>query len=210
MSLAARKADLRSLLRRRRAAHADPALLRTWNDAIEKRVEGLDAWKSAGAVITYAAMPGEPATRNLMRSVLARGGRVACLLHVAADDVYRGVWIGDADGDLHAGQFGIPEPKGRPGVAPEDVDLALLPGLGFDRYGRRIGRGRGYIDELCAWLGPRPVRLAPAFSWQIVDAVPAGPDDASMDLIVTEEETIRVAPARRSGGPEAAIGGLNI
>lgn len=206
MSLSSCKAELRSELRER-AATVDPERLAACDEALAARVRNLPEWKDARGLAAYASMPGEPSTDGLLQSFLARGDRVACLRYDADAAVYRPVRIRDVAADLEVGRFGIREPDGPPLASPRELDLALLPGLGFDRGGRRIGRGRGYIDEFCAWLGSRPTRVALAFSWQIVDEVPVGPRDEVMDVVITELETIRVAPGRRLGGREAAIGG---
>lgn len=198
MNLARRKTELRRELRRR-AAGIDPAKFPAWNRAVAERLFRTIEWARARSLAAYASMPGEPSTDGPMRDFLARGGRVACLRYDEIRAVYRPAWIRDVDRDLHAGRFGIREPEAPPVDSPTSFDLALLPGLGFDRLGRRIGRGRGYIDEFCAWLGRGTARVALAFSWQVVDEVPAGPDDEPMDVVITERETIRVASARPEG-----------
>lgn len=198
MNLASRKAGLRSELKRR-AAGIDPARLPAWNHAVAERLFATAEWAQARSLAAYASLPGEPSTDGPMREFLARGGRVACLRYDGDRAVYRPAWIRDVDRDLHAGRFGIREPGGSPVDSPASFDMALLPGLGFDRLGRRLGRGRGYIDEFCAWLGPGATRVALAFSWQVVGEVPAGPGDELMDVVITDRETIRVASARPAG-----------
>ena len=42
--------------------------------------------------------------------------------------------------------------------APEPVDLVLVPGLAFDLWGARLGRGAGYYDELIGRMSRRVVR----------------------------------------------------
>ena len=78
--------------------------------------------------------------------------------------------------------FGIAEPAGEPydGV----VDLAIVPAVGVDRNGNRLGRGGGYYDR---WLGRHKCRAAwvVALDCQLLDAVPAEPHDALMDGVFT-------------------------
>jgi 5-formyltetrahydrofolate cyclo-ligase len=71
----------------------------------------------------------------------------------------------------------------------EEIDFALVPGLGFDRRGGRLGYGGGFYDRLLAGL--RAFRVAAAFSVQMIDAVPMAPHDQYVDLVVTESGLIR-------------------
>ena len=68
--------------------------------------------------------------------------------------------------------------------------LAFVPGLAFDNRGNRLGRGKGYFDELLA--GFRGVKVALAFDLQVVDSVPATARDVPMDIVVTEERVVRI------------------
>ena len=91
---------------------------------------------------------------------------------------------------LDAGQWGIREPKPE---APEvDPDIILVPLLAFDRAGQRIGYGAGYYDMTIARLRSRKsvTAVGIAFAAQEVAAVPATPDDARLDLVLTESEII--------------------
>lgn len=92
--------------------------------------------------------------------------------------------------ELKPGKFGIPEPDSTsPGIAPEDLDLILIPGIAFDDSGVRIGYGKGYYDRLLAHI-PRERRVALAYSLQIADSLPAGETDVPLGLAVTESEII--------------------
>jgi 5-formyltetrahydrofolate cyclo-ligase len=66
-----------------------------------------------------------------------------------------------------------------------EIDLYILPGLAFDARGARLGWGRGHFDATLA-ATPRALRLAWAYEFQVVAAVPEGPGDERVDVIVTE------------------------
>jgi len=92
--------------------------------------------------------------------------------------------------ELKPGKFGIPEPcSTTPGIAPEDLDLILVPGIAFDDSGARIGYGKGYYDRLLVHI-PRERRVALAYSLQISDSLPCGGTDVSLGIVVTESEII--------------------
>ncbi len=71
-------------------------------------------------------------------------------------------------------------------LAPGDADMILVPGLAFDRAGRRLGRGGGYYDRLLADPALRARRVGVCFACQFVDAVPVEGHDARVDCVVTE------------------------
>ena len=78
-----------------------------------------------------------------------------------------------------------PEPEA-PIVTPEVI---LVPLLGFDRHGHRLGYGKGYYDHtLAAHRSATPTvqAIGLAFAAQEVDAVPVGAADQALDAIVTE------------------------
>ncbi|KAI9173607.1 hypothetical protein LWI28_003746 [Acer negundo] len=89
--------------------------------------------------------------------------------------------------------------------ANEPVDLFLLPGLAFDKSGRRLGRGGGYYDTLLTkyqelakeknWR--QPLFVALSYSLQILDEeiIPLTPNDVPVDALVTASGIIPITPA---------------
>jgi 5-formyltetrahydrofolate cyclo-ligase len=89
--------------------------------------------------------------------------------------------------DLRSGAFGVLEPsagRGAERLGPGDV--VVLPGLAFDRMGRRLGRGQGFHDRTFAVAGPTPLRIGACYAFQLVARVPHGSHDRKVDAIVTE------------------------
>jgi 5-formyltetrahydrofolate cyclo-ligase len=102
--------------------------------------------------------------------------------------------------------FGILEPAGsvREWLPPSRFDVILVPLVGFDREGNRLGMGAGYYDRALrqrrdrAWRRPRLVGIA--FACQEIGRIEPSPWDVALDLVVTEREVIiprRNAAARR-------------
>lgn len=92
--------------------------------------------------------------------------------------------------ELRRGQWGIREPALD---APEvDPDLVIAPLAAFDRRGNRVGYGAGYYDLTLAGLRARKriTVIGIAYAAQEVEAVPALPHDAPLDLVITEREVI--------------------
>ena len=86
--------------------------------------------------------------------------------------------------------FGVLEP---PPEAPViEPDILLVPLLGFDRRGYRLGYGAGHYDRTLATLRARRPILAVGLAWacQEVDLIPADGFDQPLDWVVTENEAI--------------------
>jgi 5-formyltetrahydrofolate cyclo-ligase len=91
---------------------------------------------------------------------------------------------------LASGVWGIREPNAdAPAVTP---DVLIVPLLAFDRAGHRVGYGAGYYDmTITALRAKKPVvAIGIGFAAQEIDAVPATPRDARLDLVLTEREVI--------------------
>ena len=100
--------------------------------------------------------------------------------------------IRDKNQDLVRGRYGIPEPRPElPAATAQELDemLFLVPAVGCDRRGVRLGRGGGFYDRL---LTQCACAVAVIYSCQLVEqALPAAEWDMPMDVVVTELETIQ-------------------
>lgn len=102
--------------------------------------------------------------------------------------------IENLDTDLETGRYGVRSPRDRcPLVEPQNIDLILVPGLGFDRDLNRLGRGAGFYDRMIESLietlgtaSTRPVLVGVCFNCQIVERVPTQAHDFPMDRIITQ------------------------
>jgi 5,10-methenyltetrahydrofolate synthetase len=91
---------------------------------------------------------------------------------------------------LAAGTWDIPEPPSDAEVGSVDTfDVLVVPGLGFDYRGGRLGQGGGFYDRLLATCRPKRV-VAVAFEDQIMDHVPTTSSDQRVDQIMTPERLI--------------------
>jgi 5-formyltetrahydrofolate cyclo-ligase len=147
-------------------------------------LEKQSVWERAKLLFFYAPLPSELDLWPLLRDSLAAGKTVALPRFDAATQRYVACQITDAARDLQDGQFGIREPAGDCiAVPPNRLDLVLVPGVAFDVHGRRLGRGKGFYDQLLASV--RGTTCGVAFDEQIVDAVPVEPHDVHLNCILT-------------------------
>ena len=89
----------------------------------------------------------------------------------------------EGNAKMHRGKFNIPEPTTEPYVG--DIDLILVPGVGFDKRGNRLGRGGGYYDKFITRLGRKTLLVGVGYDFQLVDEVPANRWDKRLDYVVT-------------------------
>lgn len=98
------------------------------------------------------------------------------------------------DGPLQVNQYQITEPVGEDSVSIDTLDLILVPLVGFDKRGQRLGMGKGYYDKTLAplmTLTKRPLLIGVAFACQQTDILPADKWDIPLDKIITENGMIR-------------------
>ena len=77
-------------------------------------------------------------------------------------------------------------------IAPKDLDLILVPGAGFDRYGGRMGMGNGYYDRFLKELSPSQY-MGVAWTQQIMDEpIPMDEHDQRMPMVATEQGVIEL------------------
>jgi 5-formyltetrahydrofolate cyclo-ligase len=93
--------------------------------------------------------------------------------------------------DLTVSQVGIREPVSGIPFPISTIDLVVVPGLGFDEYGHRLGRGRGFYDRFLAHPDFKGVACAMAFEQQMAPSVPVGPLDRHVNMIITNEKVRR-------------------
>lgn len=92
---------------------------------------------------------------------------------------------------LRPSTFNVPEPIGSElPISPAEVECVILPMVGFDRQGNRLGYGAGYYDRFLA-SNPHLRTIGLAFSCQETDAVPTDCYDIRMDEIITERDILR-------------------
>lgn len=166
---------------------------------IMERLLAHKAYRGARTIMCYVSVEGEVQTEHLIRAMLAEGKTVSvpwcepegCSMHAAV--------ITDFDHDLQKGHFDIPAP---PASRLNLIDRAairlfIVPGIGFDLTGTRMGRGRGYYDRYLADLTPHACTIGLAFERQIVRFVPREKHDVQLDRIITEMREIDCGAIRR-------------
>jgi 5-formyltetrahydrofolate cyclo-ligase len=132
----------------------------------------------------YWPFRGEIDVRELAHRHIEAGGIVALpvVVEKAAPVEF---WRWRPDVPMSRGLFNIPIPGERDVVAP---DVLIVPLVGFDGAGYRLGYGGGYYDRTLAASQPRPRTIGIAFAESELATIHPQPHDIPMSRIVTDRE----------------------
>ena len=183
------KAKLRKQLRlaRRSLSAAEHALRST---LAASAITRLAAFKNGARVAIYLPFDRETNTAALLVAARRRGVRI--YLPVVSDLRHRRLRFYPLSGKTRRGVFGISVPHRRgTALAPRWFDLIVVPLVGVDPEGRRLGMGGGFYDRALGfrrgrqqWKGPRLVGLG--FDCQRAVTVYAEAWDVHLDALATE------------------------
>lgn len=156
-----------------------------------ERLSAMDGFASSETVLMYAALASEVDLDPLMRLALGRGVRV-CVPRVDWDSrTMTAALVSNLDEDLVMGRYGVRSPGAWCAEIPlSGLEMVLVPGLAFDRFGARLGRGAGFYDRLLDG-GIECPTVGVCFADQIVERVPTEEHDCAMDRVVCEECELR-------------------
>lgn len=173
-----------------RAASLTRREIETAGEAAAALVAALPEWKQARTVCLYASFGSEPATDALLRLALSQG-RKLLLPRMSPAGTASVREVSSLD-ELKVSRLGIREPTdGATEGSAEESDLILVPGLAFDRRGRRLGRGAGFYDRLLRGLPRRTFLLGHAHAFQIAGLVPTEGHDVRVRAVATPQEVLR-------------------
>lgn len=154
--------------------------------AIRRRLLALPEFSNAKVLMFYVSKDGEVETRPIIEAALLRGKTV--LVPVIKERKRKMVVseILDPNKDLIVGPYGIYQPKAHMKVYhPRSIDLAIVPGIAFDKKGNRLGRGMGYYDKFLTGIRRNVPRIGLAFKFQLIRKLPTLSHDQPVTKILT-------------------------
>ncbi|OGW56022.1 MAG: 5-formyltetrahydrofolate cyclo-ligase [Nitrospirae bacterium RBG_13_43_8] len=161
---------------------------------IKQKLFCLPEFKTAKAILFYASFRTEADTTDIIEESLRMGKSVFVPKVDTIEHRLQLYEIKDLR-ELSPGYMGIPEPSLPDQRLHEikDVDLAIVPGVGFDRFGNRLGYGAGYYDILLSDVKKKIPFIALAYEEQLIDTIPSERHDIKVDAIVTDHQVIRAS-----------------
>jgi 5-formyltetrahydrofolate cyclo-ligase len=153
-----------------------PELKALQSEKIRVHLDAWTHWQEAVAACVFSPMATEP-------DILTPWPEEKKLLFPRVDGESLRLHHVEVRTQLQPGAFSLLEPlAGLPEVEPT-ADVILVPGMAFDRSGRRLGRGGGYYDRFLSHS--EGVRVGVCFEEQMVCEVPSEAHDLGMDFVIT-------------------------
>ena len=187
--------DAKGLLRRAAydARNAQPDKDRISEIAVTTLIK-LPEYQSAQTVLWYLDCRSELRTWHALPEALASGKRVV-VPYCTTDESSAnrlGLWWLRGMNELVVGKWKILEPPrerwGDPEqeIQPDQIEMAIVPGVAFSRDGARMGNGQGYYDRLLERMQPGCPLVGLCYECQLFDNLIVGQHDVFMDKVVTE------------------------
>lgn len=182
MDLPAEKRRLRAEVDTRLRA-LPPARRAVEEEWVTAAVQDTPEWRRARTLLVYRAVGTEFSVVGLTNAAWRAGKRVLFPRVVPGGEGTMTLHEVRAWAELRPGSFGIPEPlPSAPEGDPASADVALVPGLAWDRKGGRLGRGGGHYDRLIPRLS---AAWGVGFDCQLVAQVPMEAHDAPVHRVWT-------------------------
>ncbi len=193
MDAPAQRRELRRRLAERRRA-LPPTERISAAQGLRRSLEQLPEYFTDQRVAGYWASHGELPLNLVIPPLATRGQQFLLPVTGPGRQLRFAAWNpGEA---VEANRYGIPEPA-QPGelFEPFQLDLVLVPLLGFDRRGNRLGHGGGYYDRGFAFLNEQvrptePLLVGIAYAFQELPEVDEQHWDVPLDFVATERELI--------------------
>ena len=164
--------------------------------AVEKFM-ALPEYEKAHTIMWYIDCRSETRTKPQLLAEVEKGEKKIIVPYCTEDENGEnklGLWHMESLGEMVVGKWNILEPPkelwGNPEkeVTPEELDMIMVPGVGFDRDGGRMGNGQGYYDRTMEKVRPDCFLIALCYESQLFDNILVAPHDVYMDKVVTEKE----------------------
>jgi len=158
------------------------------SNIILDKLFSIQIFEKSNCIAFYSSLEKEVYTINMIQQTLTLG-KTVCLPKVNQKSHTMNFHIIDGLENLKKNTLGISEPID--GEICTNIDVAIIPGIAFDKSGNRLGFGSGYYDKFLS-SHSNSYKIALAFDFQIVDSINSLKHDVPMDLIITENRTIYI------------------
>ena len=160
---------------------------------IADNLRRLEEYQNSRIPLIYVSFKSEVDTHQIIIERLNSGLEVAVPKIDITNRRLKTYLLRDWKKELKPGVYGILEPDVKVAslIRPSQIDIVVVPGSVFDRRCGRYGYGGGYFDRFLSIEAPQALRIGLAFSLQFLPKIPLKIHDQRMDIIVTENKTLR-------------------
>jgi 5-formyltetrahydrofolate cyclo-ligase len=146
----------------------------------------LPEFKKAKKILFYISFDAEVQTREMIKKALAKGKQILVPVCKQKKKKIVPCFVSQIETGLMKGAYGISEPKQKFPGSLEDLDLIIVPGLAFDKEGRRLGRGLGYYDRFLKTISTDIPKIGLAFRFQVLSSLAKinEPQDFPVDKVL--------------------------
>lgn len=173
------KQALRAQIREKKRAMTEEEIV-SRSMALTEKFLSTDAYRQAKTIYGYLSYNQEVRTGPLLAQAL-KDGKAVAVPKVCGEEM-RFILMTDLDA-VAKGYAGIPEPIADGPIAQDPTALVLMPGLAFDRQGRRLGYGGGFYDKFLA-AEPNHPKIALCYDFQLLPALETDGHDIPVDLVI--------------------------
>lgn len=161
-----------------------------YSETIINKLYDTSFYKDAEVIMTFISFGDEVNTHDFIKKSLSDGKKIVVPITFPKTREIKASEIHGFD-ELEIGYHNILTPKNEfiRFINPEDIDLAIIPGVAFDRDGYRVGYGGGYYDRFLSKY-PNIKKLGIAFDLQLIDKVPKEDFDIPVEYLLTEKELV--------------------
>jgi len=159
---------------------------------IWKKLKALPEFIEAKTVMFYLSTPDEVDTERMVKESIKIGRRIVVPVSEVKEKKMTLSILKDYGRELGIGAFNIPEPEKKyiRKISSKDIDLVIIPGVGFDEKCGRLGFGKGFYDHFLRNLPVGVPRIALAYDFQVIAVLPLEEHDVKVSKIITERRII--------------------
>ena len=159
-----------------------------------ERFMSLQEYKEAQVIMWYIDCRSETRTKPHLIKEVEKGEKKIIVPYCTEDENGEnklGLWHMSSLEEMVVGKWNILEPPkelwGNPDkeVTPQELDMIMVPGTGFDRSGGRMGNGQGYYDRTMEQVRPDCSLIALCYESQLFDEILVAPHDVYMAVSYT-------------------------
>ncbi len=147
-----------------------------------------ELFRRATSTLFYLAMPSEISLEMAMQQAFDMGKTVLVpSVNWETKEMFA-IRLSSMDCEMETCRYGLKEPVEKETYPISNIELVIVPALGYDIKGYRLGRGGGFYDRFLARQELQATTCGFVFEDQVTDSIPIDQHDVAVDMIVTDQQ----------------------